>query len=61
MTKEELIENIREYQEKMTKFLDSCTNYSKSELISLLEREMNLNTQLRQENYTINYRQKQSF
>lgn len=50
MTKEELNKTIKEYQEKMTKFIDSCTNYSKTQLISLLEREMNLNTQLRQEN-----------
>lgn len=50
MTKEELNEKIKEYQEKMTKFIDSCTNCSKTQLISLLEREMNLNTQLRQEN-----------
>ena len=54
MTKEELNETIKEYQEKITKFIDSCTNYSKTQLISLLEREMNLNTQLRQENERLN-------
>lgn len=46
---EELKKNIKEYQEKMTKFLDSCTNCSKTQLISILEREMNENHYLRNE------------
>lgn len=46
---EELKKNMKEYQEKMTKFLDSCTNCSKTQLIGLLEREMNENHYLRNE------------
>ena len=46
---EELKKNMKEYSEKMTKFLDSCTNCSKTQLIGLLEREMNENHYLRNE------------
>ena len=46
---DELIESIKEFYIKQQKLLDEMTNYSKTQLISIIEREMNENHYLRNE------------
>ena len=46
---EELNKTIKEFYIKQQKLLDEMTNYSKTQLISIIEREMNENHYLRNE------------
>lgn len=46
---EELIKTIKEFYIKQQKLLAEMTNYSKTQLISIIEREMNENHYLRNE------------
>ena len=46
---EELNKTIKEFHIKQQKLLDEMTNYSKTQLISIIEREMNENHYLRNE------------
>ena len=46
---EELIKTIKEFHIKQQKLLNEMTNYSKTQLISIIEREMNENHYLRNE------------
>lgn len=46
---EELNKTIKEFYIKQQKLLNEMTNYSKSQLISIIEREMNENHYLRNE------------
>ena len=51
---DELIKSIKEFYIKQIKLLDEMTNYSKTQLISIIEREMNENHYLRNEEARLN-------